>query len=375
MRIDRVDVTLTKIPTRRPHAMNIGTTTHQELVLVRVRTDDGLEGVGEVPHMVGHSLKGESPGTVMVMLREKLIPRVLGLDPREIEAIQRAMDTVPWNLRAKSGINLACYDILGKALGVPVYRLLGGKVRDRVPLSWSIPITEFEAGVREAEEMVARGWRIIKVKTGRPNPHDDVEMVRRIREALGDGVSVRADANQAYDVKTAIRVTNAMARYDLTFMEQPVAWWDLDGLAEVSAAVTVPIMADESCTTPLDAIAIVKRRAAQILSIYISSPGGLLVSKKIATVAEAAGLAAYVGGALESPIGTAAALHFAASTPVITYGCEQGGQFLLSDDLAAEPIAFRDGALMVPDAPGLGVTLDWDKVAHYTVETFSVGPS
>lgn len=221
--------------------------------------------------------------------------------------------------------------------------------------------------------MVARGWRILKIKIGREDPLADVEMVRRVREAVGPRISLRADANQAYDVKTAIRATRAMEAFDLTFMEQPVAWWDLDGLAEVSTAVSVPVMADESCTTVRDAMAIAQRRAAQILSIYICSPGGLLNAKKIATVVEAAGLKAYVGGALEGPLGVAAALHFAASTPVITYGCEQSGQFLLVDDVARSPIPFRDGALLVPQLPGLGVELNESKVDHYTIERVVVG--
>jgi muconate cycloisomerase len=220
--------------------------------------------------------------------------------------------------------------------------------------------------------MVRRGWRILKIKVGRPNPDEDVEMVRHVREAVGPDVSIRVDANQAYSVKAAIRVARRLERYDVTFFEQPVAWWDLDGLAEVSRATELPIMADESCTTVIDAMEIARRRAAQILSIYVCSPGGILNSKKVATIGAAAGIAGYVGGALESVIGAAAGLHFAASTPSVTYGCELGGQFLMQDDIAQVPLEFKDGALQVPPGPGLGVAIDEDKVRKYRVDEFSL---
>ena len=373
MRIERAVVTMTKIPVRRAHRMAIGTTLAQENIILRLYTDDGLEGLGEAPHMVGVSLKGESPGTVMLMLRDRLLPAVRGMNPFEIERIQQVMErAVPWNYRAKSAVNLALYDLVGKALGTPAHTLLGGRVRDTVPLSWSIPITDGDAGAREAAEKIAQGWGILKLKLGRPDPMEDVEMVRAIREAAGPQVRIRVDANQAYDVKTAIRVAQRIEKYDVEFFEQPVAWWDLDGLAEVSRATVLPIMADESATTLFGAVEVARRRAAQIFSIYVSSSGGLLNAKKMGDLGAIHGIAGYVGGALEGPIGVAAGLHFAGSTPSVTYGCELYGQFLLEEDVAAEPLHFRDGGLVVPTGPGLGVALDEDKLRHHTLETFEV---
>jgi len=373
VRIERAVVTMTKIPVRRAHRMAIGTTLAQENIILRLYTDDGLEGLGEAPHMVGVSLKGESPGTVMLMLRDRLLPAVRGMNPFEIERIQQVMErTVPWNYRAKSAVNLALYDLVGKALGTPAHTLLGGRVRDTVPLSWSIPITDGDAGAREAAEKIAQGWGILKLKLGRPDPMEDVEMVRAIREAAGPQVRIRVDANQAYDVKTAIRVAQRIEKYDVEFFEQPVAWWDLDGLAEVSRATVLPIMADESATTLFGAVEVARRRAAQIFSIYVSSSGGLLNAKKMSDLGAIHGIAGYVGGALEGPIGVAAGLHFAGSTPSVTYGCELYGQFLLEEDVAAEPLHFRDGGLVVPTGPGLGVALDEDKLRHHTLETFEV---
>lgn len=376
MKITGVKVVSTKIPVTRAHKMNIGTTFHQELVVVRVYTDEGVEGIGEAPHMVGHSQAGETPWTVRVVLRDKLIPAVLGKDPTNIEGLQEAMDrAVPGNNRAKSSINLAAYDILGKALNTPVYNLLGGKYRSVVPLSWSLPIADYDEIVKEAEDMVSRGWRILKLKTGRPRWQDDVEALKRVRAAVGEGIRIRADANQAYDVKTAVKVIEGMAEFGLEYMEQPVASWDLEGMAAVRAAVSVPIMADESIKTVRAAYDVARIKAADYFSIYICSPGGLINSKKIAVIGQVAGIAGYVGGALESVIGSAAGLHLAASSPSISLGCEMGSQYLLSDDIGVSDLKMCDGCLVVPDGPGLGVQLDEEKIAKYMVgepETFNL---
>lgn len=366
MKIVLAELQSTRIPTARPHQMAIGTTNVQEDVVVKLVTDEGLVGWGEAPHMVGHSQRGETPGTVRVVLRHKLLPTVLGMDPLNQEAIGLAMDrAVPWNTRAKGSIIMAAYDLAGKALGTPVYNLLGGLVRDRVPLSWSLPIQDPRTISEEAQQMVGRGWRILKVKIGRPDPMQDVAAVRAVRNVVGDATSMRADANQAYDVKTAIKVARHLEELGLDFFEQPINQSDLEGMAEVTRQVGVPVMADESAQTVADMLEIAKRRAADYVSIYVIGPGGLHNSKRMATIAEAARMRAYVGGALESCIGAAAGLHFAAASPAVDLGCEMSGQFLLTDDFGRQRIPMEDGALLVPTGPGLGVDVDEEKLARY----------
>lgn len=365
-RIAAVEVQSTRIATSRPHQMAIGTTNFQENVVVKLHADDGTVGYGEAPHMVGHSQKGETPATVRVVLRHKLVPAALGLSPFDQEALSLALDrAVPMNLRAKGALVMAAYDLAGKLLGTPVHNLLGGRVRERIPLSWSLPITDVDAVTEEAVRMVDRGWRILKVKIGRPEPIEDAAVVNAVRRAVGDEVEIRADANQAYDVKTAIRVIRRMEDAQIGFLEQPVRALDVDGMAEVRAAVGVPIMADEGANVAEDVIELAKRRAADSISIYVIGPGGLNRSRQMAAVCEACGLRGYVGGALESAIGASAGLHLAAASPAIDLGCEMSGQFLLTDDLGAEPIPMVDGALVVPTRPGLGVEVDEDKLARY----------
>lgn len=366
MKITAVEVQSTKIPVVRAHKMAIGTTNFQENVVVKLFTDEGIVGYGEAPHMVGHSQLGETPLTVRVILRSKLIPAILGLDPFNQEALVTTLNrAVPGNQRAKGALVMAAYDAAGKALNTPVYNLLGGKARESVPLSWSLPITDVKSTVEEALQMVEHGWRILKLKVGRKSPDEDTEMVRAVREAVGDSISIRADANQAYDFKTAIRAMNGMAPYRLDFLEQPLHMDDLEGMAEITKQSPIPIMADESAKS-LEALAkIAEMRAADYVSIYIIGPGGINNSKKMAGLAQAFRMRGYVGGALESVIGATAGLHLAISSPSIDLGCEMSGQYLLREDIGTEPIQMVDGAFVVTDRPGLGVELDEAQLAKF----------
>ncbi|HEY6074166.1 MAG TPA: enolase C-terminal domain-like protein, partial [Anaerolineales bacterium] len=252
-RIVEIYVTSLRIPLRRPHNTALGPTTHQENTLLRVTTDEGLHGWGEVPFGKGHNQQGETSGTARAVLRDMLIPAILGRDPLCIEENQRLLNrAVPGNLRAKSALNTAFYDLAGKILRTPTYNLLGGQCRESVLLSWSIPFLDEETAVREAQERIGLGWRMLKVKLGRGDWKEDVRMVRLIREAVGPTIKLRTDANQAYDVSTAIRVGHALAEQDVEYFEQPVARWDLQGLAQVREAIEIPIMADESVKTAQD---------------------------------------------------------------------------------------------------------------------------
>lgn len=370
MKIDRVEIQTTKIPTFRPHQMAIGTTTHQENVVVRIYGDDGVDGVGESPFMVGHSQAGETPDTARVVMTTRLIPALEGVDPFDLDAIFLKLErAVPGNLRAKGAVMMALHDLVGKSLGVPLYTLLGGKVRDRIPLSWSLPIVDLKTALEEAKDRVSKGWRILKVKAGRGEPKDDVELVAALRGEFGDDLSIRADANQAYDVKTAVRVIRSLEPYNITFFEQPVHRTDFEGLRYLArdAGLTMPIMADEAAHALSDFARICRMQAADMVSIYIIGPGGPSRSRAMAIMAEHFRIRGYVGGALETGVGTAAGLHLAASSAAIDLGCEMVGPFMLESDIVTEPPVMEDGALMVPTGPGLGVELDESALAKYRI--------
>lgn len=376
LRIVGAEIISTRIPTIRAHEMAIGTTRFQESVFVRLETDAGMSGLGEAPHMIGHSHAGETQASVALQLQQRLLPVVMGRDAMQINGIAKDLDkALPMNPRAKSAINIALYDLAGKWLDTPAYNLLGGIVRESIPLSWSIGMMPPEDAAAEAAIMVERGFRILKVKVGaRPDWREDVAAVAAVRDAVGPAVRVRADANQGYDVMEAKAAIAAMAESGLESMEQPVPAWDLAGMADVLASSPCHIMADESVNSPREVLEVIKHRAADIVSIYINTGGGITAASAMADVAEVGGLIGYIGGALEGPAAARACLHLGASAPAITYGCETAAQFLLEADLSAEALVFEDGSLVVPSGPGLGAELDEDALREYEIARATVLP-
>src|SRR5262249_23984678 len=257
---------------------------------------------------------GASRGPASAPIERDVAPRLVGDDAAGLEALAREMaKRVQGNPFARAAVEMALWDLNGRALGVPVHRLLGGRLRDRVPLSWSLAVADPEAEVDEARAKAARGHRIFKIKTAARPVAEDIERIRRLREALGPGISLRVDANQGWDRPTALRAIRALEPYCVDFVEQPVPRWDLEGMAEIGRRVEVPIMADESCFSPQDALAIARLGGVSILGLKLTKSAGVIGSMTIARIAEAAGLTCYVGGMIERSLGTAADLHVAAS--------------------------------------------------------------
>ena len=235
---------------------------------------------------------------------------------------------------------------------------LGGRVRDRVPLSWSLAVGSLEAELDEAREKVALGHRIFKIKTAANPLGVDVERVRHIREAVGDAVALRVDANQGWDRPTALAAVRALEPCRLDFVEQPVPRWDLDGLDDIARQSRIPIMADESCASEHDAFVIARRGGVAILALKLTKSAGLSGTMAIARIAQAAGLGCYVGCMIETSLGTAAYLAAAVAAAPVTWGCELFGPLLLNGDVVHRPVQYADGAILALDGPGLGVDVD-----------------
>ena len=360
MKIATIETTLLDIPFVRPHHLSFGTIAEANFVIVRVRTDEGLEGLGEAVTLGGPTWGEESAETIQAIVERYLAPELIGQDPFAIEALnQRMARRVKGNLFAKAALEMACFDLLGKALDQPLYNLLGGLVRDRLPLSWSLAIGEAAAEIEEAERLLAAGRHFIfKIKVGEQDPAVDVQRVGQIARAIGGRARLRVDANQGWDELTALATIPKLEPFGIELMEQPVPRWNLDALARIAARVDVPIMADESVCTPHDAIALVVRQAADVFALKLAKAGGILASKAVAAIAAAAGLPCYIGCMIETGIGTAAYAHFGASTPAVTLGCELFGPLMLVEDVVQQPIRFEQGHVLVPRGPGLGVTLD-----------------
>lgn len=383
MKITRIETIPIRLPTRRVHQWSSLTTPIGVYVIVKIFTDDGLTGFGEAPVLKdwgGDHMKyyGETPETTSHVIGDILAPALAGCDATAIGSLHDVMDkAIKGYPYAKAALDMALYDLDGKALGVPAYRLLGGCYRRRIPVAHSIGLMEIDKAVEEALQVKAEGIKTVKLKGGQ-QPKRDVELVKKIRESLGPQIQITVDANQGYaSPKIAVEAVKAMEEYGIQFMEQPVE--GIDAMALVAASVATPIMADESAWTPQDVLEIVRKKAADIISLYTTKPGGLFKAKKVAAVAEAAGLRCNVNGSVETGVGNAANLHLAASTAVVSLACvvpvstpqEKRGTGIAgiyyTDDIITEAFEYADGEIVVPNKPGLGIELDEEKLERYRV--------
>lgn len=384
MRITGCEVFLVALPSRREHtwASKMETPIGHHAI-VRLDTDDGVSGWGEAPAIAtwggsGGRYYGETPETVRHLIRDYLLPAVRGLDPAEIAVVHARMDkVVKGSPYAKAAVDIACHDLAGKAQGVPVSTLLGGRLRDGIELAHSLGIMDVDRCIAEAEQAVAEGTLTIKCKTGL-DPDRDVELVRRLRETVGDGVRIRVDGNEGYrTVAEAVETTRRQEEYGIFLCEQPVA--GAQGLARVAERINVPVMADESAWTALDILELHELEAAECFSCYVTKPGGLYRARQQAELAAALGIYHDIGGSIELGIGNAANLHLGSAMPAAILpsvcpvtkpagaaGPEIAGVYYL-DDIVTEPFRFEGGKVMVPDGPGLGVEVDVEKLAQYAV--------
>ena len=352
-------------------------------VIVKVTADDGVEGLGEatvIKEWGGDYGRyfGEVPELTVELIDQVLAPALTGTDPFDIEAAHRRMDlAVKGYPYAKTALDEALHDLKGKALGVPVYQLLGGLARELVPVAHSLGWMDIDQAVAEATEAVAEGIRTVKIKVGQSRGYD-VGVVAAVRGAVGPDVDIVVDANQGWATpKEAVWILRRMEEHGIRYAEQPVE--GIHRMAEVTRAVDVPIMADESAWNATDVLEIARLGAADMISVYTTKPGGLHKAKKMAAVAEAAGMPMNVNGSHETGVGNAANLHLVASTLGITEAgvfpitsvkgqepTTMAGRMYL-DDIVTSSFAYRDGSLVVPSGPGLGIELDPDKIAAYRV--------
>jgi muconate cycloisomerase len=376
-----IEIIHISLPTRREHKWTGLTESIGGYVLTRMTGENGMVGWGEAPALKDWGgdwgrYFGETPGTTKHVVEAYIAPAVNGVDAANAVELHRRMDAaIKGYPYAKAAIDIAAYDLAGRALGVPAYTLLGGRARDSVPVTHSIGLLEIEQAVVECVRAVEEGIKTIKIKVG-VNAARDIEIVRRVREAVGPATALCVDANQGYaTVGEAVRTLRAMERFDIAYAEQPVE--GIERMAEVRHAIDTPVMADESAWNARDVIEIAERRAADIVSIYTTKPGGLYRAMEVAAVARAAGLVCNVNGSAETGVGNRANLHLAAAAASVTVSCvvpvstpaEHRGERIAGiyyvDDLIAAPFEFTDGAVVVPDTPGLGIDVDEDRVAKY----------
>ena len=366
MRITHIETYPVRIPLKLERRMisALGQHTVSEYVLVRVGTDVGVEGVGEATVMPRWS--GETVWGAKALIDHVLAPLLMGCDPHAIEEIDHRMDRAcAHNWFAKSAIEMACWDIQGRAAGKPVYDLLGGPCR---PLSitcrFSMGAYEPDRARRRAHELVAEGFETIKVKVG-GDPDLDIERVRIVREAIGPDRKIVIDANCGWDADTAIHCINALEDCRIALVEQPTPDGDYAAIARVRSEVKPPVMADDMCFNLVHARELVRNDACDVISLYPGKNGGIRKSKEIAEFAAAHGVACSMGSNLEWDIATAAMGHLVVACPNIQIEKFPGdilGPEYHEFRIARNPLEIKGPVVTITDRPGLGIDVDWDAV-------------
>lgn len=364
MRITALEPTVVAVPFRAEELWAFGGRTGLTSVLLEVHTDEGLVGLGEA---AGYP----TPEIVLAVLRS-LEGLVVGQDPFRIERISKRIEAIgTWHhVRATSpaigAVEMACWDILGKACGQPLVNLFGGRVRDEVAYFWYVSRGTPEEVKASGREGAERGFTTFYLKVGSDDPADDLARVEALRDGAGPDARLRVDANEAWAPGTAVRVVAELERVGLELVEQPTTGRNLQEMAYVRRSITTPLLANEASWTRHDVLDVLKAGAADVVSVDNQMDGGLLNMKRAAGMCEAAGLPVLKHSLGELGVALYAGCHVMAATPNFL-PASQSYASLLADDVVAgtETLPYRDGRLPVPDGPGIGVELDRDKVGEY----------
>ncbi len=356
MQIKKVEVIPFAVPIRGFADAYTGFTTSYA-VLVKIYSEDDTIGYGEAcawePEFYGETLE-----SVSSTIEKYIAPRIVGQNLFNINRILAIVDAHLARITcAKEGIDLALHDLLARTLNVPVHTLLGGCFREEIAIASEIGIDTPEAMAEKATEVVQLGIRVVKIK-GSQDMGMDVKRIKAVREAVGDEIELRLDPNAAWTTIGTIKTMQEVESCNLQLLEQPVAGWDLKGMAHIRNKIGIPLMADESIWTPQDVIKIAEYGAADIINIKIAKSCGLALAKKIETVSESFGLPCIVGTEIEPGFSLIAKLHLAASMKVHPLASEFTELSLLKKNILKHEIDIKDGCVKVPGGPGFGVELD-----------------
>jgi muconate cycloisomerase len=365
--IQDVKSTIVDVPTVRKHKLSSLSVTAQSYVIVELRLANGVTGIGEAATLGGPRWSEESVESIKATIDTYLAPALIGsVGNRFVAARARMDEAAKRNNAAKSAIETALFDAVGKTLEVPAVQLLGGAVRNTISVLWTLASGDPEQEIEEAERKIAaRLHNRFKVKIGAQAPEADMARMRRLASALQGRATLIVDANQAWDETTALRCLPVLDEIGVTLVEQPLPAWDLLGMGRLRARSSVPLMADECVFSTHEMLDVARAGAADVVSLKLVKHGGLLATRDVAAVAMAAGIDLYGGCLLESPIGAAAHLQVFAGLRDLSWGCEHFGPQILTGDLVTEPLRFEDFHIHLPSGPGLGVTLDPAQLRRY----------
>lgn len=369
MKIAAVESYPVRVPLKPERRMvsALGQHTVSEYVLVRLVTDDGLEGVGEATVMARWS--GETVWSARALIDRLLGPLLIGRDPHDVREIDAVMDRAcAHNWFTKAAIEMACWDLQGKAAGKPVYELLGGAKR---PLSFrcrfSLGAYDPDRAAKTAAERVAAGFTTIKVKVG-GDPAVDIKRVRAVRAAIGPDVALMIDANCGWDAETAVDAIRRLGDCHLSLVEQPTPDGDYAAMARVRRETGCEVLADDICFNLAHARELIRNDCCDAISVYPGKNGGIRKALAIVDFAAEHGVACSIGSNLELDVATAAMGHLivaARNMQVERYPGDALGPAYHEFSIAKNPLSIDGPMVTINDRPGLGIDVDWDLVREH----------
>ena len=366
MKITAIDIYPLVFPVREIYGGAAGFLEDCRTLIIRLQSDDGIEGWGEATQgRPGNTY--ETLETMDVMARKYFAPALIGMDLEMtgtvIAKLQRTRYGHPIT---KAGVETAIYDAVAKSCGVPLYRLLGGPYRKEIELVGGLGMDlSAETIAAKARQLKQDGYRVFKLKIGHKEMQQDIARVRAVREAVGDEASIRVDGNATYSFTDAREILNSLSRFRIADAEQPLARGDLASLAELRRCGGVPIAAQESVSSPEDALAVLAAGAADLLKIKLTHIGGFQRALQTAALVEAKNWPVVIGqGSACTPLLSAAEMHLHAALRNAQAGGEMTGFLRLGEQDIFSPIAVERGHALLTGKPGLGIAVDREKLAH-----------
>jgi muconate cycloisomerase len=353
-----------KVPRAGKWRSALGAHSYGDAAIVILYSDNDAYGIGEVSSIWDSFASGLVNG-----MGQKLKDAIIGMDVYNIIEMHKKMDAaIAWSLSGnciKAGIEMAAYDLIGKIKDMPVYNILGGKNREKIQVSRSIGMGTIEERFEQVSYFVEKGYKTVKLKAGL-DMGNDLKVIEAVRKEYGSDISIRVDANMSWkEPKSVLKLIDKLYGLGVISIEQPLSPDNIEGLAFLREHSKLPIMVDESLWNPIDAFKIIKAQAADIMNVYVSESGGLYNAMMIANMCDISGVGVCIGSMPELGVGTAAALHLGIAAPQINHPSDVIGNTYFQDDIIEEILPFKDGYAYSIDRPGLGVTLNWNKINKY----------
>ena len=341
-----------------------------ETLIVKIHTDQGVTGVGETQAWRRQGSAETLEGQVDT-IKNHFEPQLLGRSPFDVNAIMHGLDESMYHSHySQAPVGDALYDVVGKMLGIPVHQLLGGKTRDRVRIAAVLSMKgSVESLLESADAFFERGFRHLVLKIG-IDPQEDRRNAEALRNRYGNEIALRVDANAALDYDTAHGLLKGLEPFDIETAEQPLAIWDMDGMAALAKAVRMPLMADECAATDHALLDIIRKRAATSAQTKVAKNGGIYHIRRLWHVLATAGMGINPGNHPATSVATASVAQMCGSWP----GPLMAGVFAvgvsgaLAEDVVENPMRPENGEIAIPEGPGLGVTLDEDALQRLRID-------